>query len=752
GLALALILLIAGWLRFTGLNWDEGRHLHPDERFLSTVTNDLKWPENLDTYFDPTTSSLSPYSLPNMGLYIYGMLPVYLVKGAALLLHQENYDRITLIGRAMSAVFDLGAILLLFLIARRLHGARTGLLAAALMSVSVLNIQLSHFYAVDTFANLFILGTLYFLLRALDGGRWLDFALTGLMFGLGLASKLSVMTLAAPILVVGGLDMLRRLRGGDARLGIEQNLVRLLTLFLVAFVTFRVVQPIAFSGPGFWDLSLNPRWVADVVEQQKTASGKSDLPWVQQWTGRSAAYPLYNIVFWGMGLPLGLAAIVGFGLAAYELWRRRIAQDLLPITYVGVTFLYHALTFVKFMRYFLPIYPFLAMMAAALIIRLWREPEASGDPPAGPPARFRDRAIALLGRVRFSPALVVGVTVAVVGGTLLYAVAFSSIYSRPHTRVAASRWMYTHIPAGSTLANEHWDDWLPIGGLDGKTAYGDAGLFKSVEMKNYEDDTPQKLDQMVSNLEQADYIVLSSNRLYGSIPRLPMRYPLTSRYYELLFSGKLGFQRVAEFTSYPSLFGISLHDQAAEESFSVYDHPRVQIFKKTAAFNAGTVRAALSQGIAWNSIIHMTPWDASAAPHALTFTAQEQGLYQRAAQTSSLEVNPGSWGSRVPVLAWFLILELLGLIALPISLLAFRNLADRGYILGKPAGLLLAGWGAWLLASLRIAPFTWWVIILVMLAIVAASTLLARSHWRELRDFLRGHWQSIVLEEALFWI
>src|SRR5512138_601412 len=145
GLALALILLVAGWLRFTGLNWDEGRHLHPDERFLSTVTNDLKWPENLDTYFDPTTSTLSPYSLPNMGLYIYGMLPVYLVKGAALLLHQENYDRITLIGRAMSGVFDLAAILLLFLIARRLHGAKTGLLAAALMSVSVLNIQLSHF-------------------------------------------------------------------------------------------------------------------------------------------------------------------------------------------------------------------------------------------------------------------------------------------------------------------------------------------------------------------------------------------------------------------------------------------------------------------------------------------------------------------------------------------------------------------------------------------------------------------------------
>ena len=35
-----------------------------------------------------------------------------------------------------------------------------------LLAFSVLNIQLSHFYAVDTFANLFIVATMYFLLVA----------------------------------------------------------------------------------------------------------------------------------------------------------------------------------------------------------------------------------------------------------------------------------------------------------------------------------------------------------------------------------------------------------------------------------------------------------------------------------------------------------------------------------------------------------------------------------------------------------
>src|SRR5512138_2871998 len=63
-LVIVVVLLLAAWLRFSGLNWDEGRHLHPDERFLSTVTNDLKWPESFSNYFDPTTSTLSPYSIP----------------------------------------------------------------------------------------------------------------------------------------------------------------------------------------------------------------------------------------------------------------------------------------------------------------------------------------------------------------------------------------------------------------------------------------------------------------------------------------------------------------------------------------------------------------------------------------------------------------------------------------------------------------------------------------------------------------
>ena len=368
--ALVIILVIGAYLRFNGLNWDEGRHQHPDERFLSTVTNDLEWPETFTDYFNPDVSTLSPYSNPDMGLYVYGMLPVYIVKWAAIQLDQNNYDAITQIGRRISGLFDLGSILILFLIGKKLYGRKVGLLAAALLSFSVLNIQLSHFFAVDTFANLFILATIYFLLRSHQSGRWFDYAATGLMFGLGLASKISVFTLLVPILVMAGYDLYRRSREGDPRNAFEFILTRTLTIFVFALLTFRILHPIAFTGPGFWNWSLNPKWLEDVIEQQKITAGQSDLPWVQQWTGRSIAFPLYNILFWGMGLPLGLASFAGLLVASYELIRYRRIEHLIPVTYVGATFVYHSLTFIRFMRYFLPIYPFLILLGSYFIFWL----------------------------------------------------------------------------------------------------------------------------------------------------------------------------------------------------------------------------------------------------------------------------------------------------------------------------------------------------------------------------------------------
>ncbi|MDO8270201.1 MAG: hypothetical protein Q7T54_06050, partial [Candidatus Levybacteria bacterium] len=79
------------------------------------------------------------------------------------------------------------------------------------------------------------------------------------------------------------------------------------------------------------------------------------------------------------------------------------------------------------------------------------------------------------------------------------------------------------------------------------------------------------------------------NRLYVPLQKLndcenlpPGKcYPITTSYYQNLFAGKRGFKKVAEFSQYPTIpfLNIKLNDQGADESFTVYDHPKIIIFK-----------------------------------------------------------------------------------------------------------------------------------------------------------------------------
>ena len=103
-------------------------------------------------------------------------------------------------------------------------------------------------------------------------------------------------------------------------------------------------------------------------------------------------------------------------------------------------------------------------------------------------------------------------------------------------------------------------------------------------MKVFDEESPAKEAHMNAVLASADWIVLSSNRGYGSLLRLPSRFPRTGQYYRDLFAGRLDFRREAVFTSYPRIdlgfFSWEFPDDGAEEVFSVYDHPQVMIFRR----------------------------------------------------------------------------------------------------------------------------------------------------------------------------
>ena len=73
---------------------------------------------------------------------------------------------------------------------------------------------------------------------------------------------------------------------------------------------------------------------------------------------------------------------------------------------------------------------------------------------------------------------------------------------------------------GTGIANESsWDDGLPLR-MDGYDPYG--GIYQSgLNFEMYWDDNLEKLDRVISTLNQAEYILITSSRQWATTTRVP---------------------------------------------------------------------------------------------------------------------------------------------------------------------------------------------------------------------------------------
>jgi YYY domain-containing protein len=727
---LAAILIVAAILRFTGQSWDQTHYLHPDERFITGVAISIQWPGSVDEYFNSATSPLNPYN-QEAANFAYGTFPLFFDKFVADIFGKDYYDGFHEASRSVSAFFDLLTLLLLFFIGRRLFGVVGGLLAATLFSFTVLHIQLSHFGTVDVTMTFFCVATFYFALRASDSGKAFDFALTGLCAGLAVASKLP----ALPIVAVVAMPLAEQMRLHGWRSIVHKDKARpgslaavsgtLIAVFFTA-LAFRIAEPYAFLGPHIWNLRLDPRWTNDMRHWRELGQGVGDWPPGIQWANRAPIFfVLKNLVVWGMGIPLGITALVGLALGGVRIVTARTwppAWQLVLIGWPTYHILYYGTNFVKTMRYLLPAYPFLVLLAAGVLVRLWHR-----------------GSIHRLGGASFRWGQVVAAVVVLLTG--LYGIAFARIYTEPDTRITASHWFYENIPPGSHYLTEHWDEGFPL-----LFPGDDNSLYTGEQLELFNKDDYTKLNKVVSQLDAADYIFIVSNRLYTEIPLIPERYPMTTEYYKMLFSGDLGFKQVKTFTSYPNLFGVELNDDSSEEAFTVYDHPKVLVFQKTDTFDKAAVQSRL--GAALNQdIVNLRP--ILSGKNMLMMTDAERVTAQSSGTWSSI-FNRDSVTNKLPILFWYLALQLMALAALPLCWRVLSGLPDRGYAVAKAIGLLLVTYFAWLLPSLHVFKFGR---LAVVIGILLAALISLAAIWSQRRAFIadiRGRWREIYVAEAIF--
>jgi YYY domain-containing protein len=790
---LVAILALGAFFRFNGREFDKGTFQHPDEITVSGRLARVHWPGPGENLFDPLSSPMNLRALgtdtscvENGCEYPYGALPIYLTKAAGWLVdsliapddakkgfYVNDGWGLTIMGRHLSSIFDLITVLLVFLIARRLYSSSAGLIAAALVAFSATHIQLAHFTTVDSFLTTFMIAALYFSVVLMQRPSWWAAAAAGACIGFAVATKVSVVPFA---LVVVAAVVLRALyRRQTRKLGAEfgapiglkpasaaersrsfwghlgRNLIYLPVAFVASLLAFSLAEPYVlwqFSYSLFSQkdglqkvLDSNPWWTR-IVKESRIQSGQDDIVYTRQYVGTvPILYHLQNMVFWGLSPIPGFLTIAGFVVGLWKAIRRRPAEILLmagALPYFASLLTLEA----KWMRYMLPLVPVFCILGAALVVRghVWvqrRVGSARKVTRPGTPGRAL-----FLPRLQRNVFALVGV--ASVLGAFLWAVAFSNIYSQKHSRLAASDWIRVNVPPGIVRTSEAWDRGLPNDG-------NDCPGCQNVELDIYGDQPPDvKFDYFKEQLAKVDYIFIASNRLYGSIARMPWRYPVHILFYDLLYAGKLGYQRVHTALVTPEIFGIRFDDQSADESFTVYDHPRVDIFQKTSNLTDDQLQTlfqpALNRPVAdFQTVRHGKVSD----DKPLTYSQPVSSL----PDVGDFAWNPlaqedTQW---IAVLLWLLAAQLLGFIALPIVFSVCRNLPDRGYAFAKLLGLLLVSWGSWIAASTRLIPFTAWSVLL-MVAIMGA---LAALCWRlgagkEIREFFVRKRSLVIFYEVLF--
>ena len=104
----------------------------------------------------------------------------------------------------------------------------------------------------------------------------------------------------------------------------------------------------------------------------------------------------------------------------------------------------------------------------------------------------------------------------------------------------------------------------------------------------------------------------------------------------------------------------------------------------------------------------------------------------------------------VPLLIWWLVLEVIGVLAMPIALRLFRFLPDRGLGFARQVGILLGGYLFWLLTVLGLFENTTANIVVVFVLVAAFSAWLVVRYRRVMWVAVRERLSLLVITEVLF--
>lgn len=559
---LLFIILVGAFLRFYNLDWGNGYFFHPDERNIIFAALNI----------DFLKGDLNP------NFFAYGAFPIYILR----LLGGSEFESIAITGRLVSAFLSTLSIPMMYIITKEIlkkdieNRELWALATAFLMTFSPGLIQFAHFLTFETFLYFQYILFLLFSIRIYKHEKLIDYIMIAFVIATSISTKIISIYLIPIYFICHILTTYKSTKEIKIHIRFFRNLLN--NKFILS-LCFLVLTTFVFSAYNFLDY-INFKNSMDY--ETNVATGNLLVFYTQQFLETTPfIYQITRIFPYILGVPLillGFFAIIYLCIKSFNNFRKILIEKKFSVDF-GILILlliifgygtFHMWMWVKWTRYMIPLLPFLILsitIALAYIFSYFDKKYRR--------SRILNFSKILMFILLFVPSTIQGVN-------------FFSYYLEPDSRVVSAQWAKNNLPEDSKILTENYD--IGITAWHRYFTYEQIEEFDFYELDN--DTTNQQEETLKRLLDETNYIVIASDRVFPTRFRLAEKYPKSKQFYTELFDGSLGYKLIQGFSRKTIFEKISKPDPSFnhylstnnftryDETLKVFDRPTVLIFEK----------------------------------------------------------------------------------------------------------------------------------------------------------------------------
>ncbi|OGK13155.1 hypothetical protein A3A93_06225 [Candidatus Roizmanbacteria bacterium RIFCSPLOWO2_01_FULL_38_12] len=562
-----LLFAILVFTRFVGLDWGLPYPMHPDERNMVVAILDMNCANGF------SLECLNPH------FFAYGQLPLYLGLVTFKLIHFLFPDgmihfQAALALRINSALFSVFTVIVLMKMIRLFDvNKKVALIFFYIMSVfTPAFIQFSHFGTTESHLMFFYTCLVYLSLKFIfQQSNLKNFAImSGIVFGLALGTKISAIIFALiPFFAI--LFHIFTEKNNYLTKKLILFFVGLLLLISFTLLFFIISSPYNFAS---WN-----EFIGSMRYESEVGLGVYRAFYTKQFEySLPILFQSVKIFPYALGMPIYLLFILGFIFLPWNKTYNFVRFQFL-LYFIPTAFLY-----AKWTRFLVPVFPIMVFFAGMFFIHIFQ-------------------------KITLNKYLLHTIFTIIFILTIIPGIAYLAIYLNTDVRFTASSWIYRNLPNDVYVLAETANviD-IPVPAPNMNEAEYIGKHYKTVSFNFYDVDSDRLLSQLLStHINQAGYFFVPSRRIFANHTCyqfqetlisatiqgyqndrcyiLNKKYSRLHDYYNQLFNNSSKYTLVKEFSSYPRIevFGhklIEFPDENAEETWTVFDHPVIRIYKK----------------------------------------------------------------------------------------------------------------------------------------------------------------------------